>query len=300
MSAPCQRRRVAADTYPLFKHLKYAFVREASHLKRGHWTLNHLLDYTRLRDEFSDYPWLLPEWLDRLSLDLMDWHHPAHQPLFEHFRHRALHEHEDVYAPRPLFWEKASPSSKGPTRPRAFTTTACTIAAMWRCWTTKPTPRMVGNWVLSFAVEIPEARPAPALEMTLNSLYVLPEWQGYGVGSAVNRVVTELVCRVLSAPLAKALPDELPAPPAMQFDADYTSRNGQRMGRQIARRLAPGAPSWPALLRQQPILPSGHRSQPGVIAQSKSTCVKCGLGCAAVMCVRLARAAVARRHPRRV
>ncbi|NHH99442.1 MULTISPECIES: hypothetical protein [Oceanimonas] len=240
MSAPCQRRRVAADTYPLFKHLKYAFVREASHLKRGHWTLNHLLDYTRLRDEFSDYPWLLPEWLDRLSLDLMDWHHPAHQPLFEHFRHRALHEHEDVYAPRPLFWGESQPEQQGVNAaPRIYDYGMhyrCNVALLDH---EADTPRMVGNWVLSFAVEIPEARPAPALEMTLNSLYVLPEWQGYGVGSAVNRVVTELVCRVLSAPLAKALPDELPAPPAMQFDADYTSRNGQRMGRQIARRLAP-------------------------------------------------------------
>lgn len=237
---PAQRRRVAAQTYPLFKHLKHAFVREVTHLKRGHRTLNHLLDHTRLRDEFSDYPWLLPEWLDRLSLELMDWHHPAHRPLFEGFRHHALNEHEDVYAPRPLFWGETQPSKQwADAAPRIHDfgmDYRCNVALLDH---DTGTPRMVGNWVLSFAVDIPEARPAPALEMTLNSLYLLPEWQGYGVGSAVNRVVSELVCRVLSPPLAKALPKALPAPPAMQFDADYTSRNGQRMGRQIARRLAP-------------------------------------------------------------
>ncbi|WP_198650080.1 hypothetical protein [Zobellella maritima] len=51
--------------------------------------------------------------------------------------------------------------------------------------------------------------------MTLNSLYLLPEWQGYGMGSAVNWVVSELICRVLSPPLKQALPSDLVAPPAM-------------------------------------------------------------------------------------
>ncbi|MGP7734855.1 hypothetical protein [Oceanimonas smirnovii] len=240
MPAQHQRRRVAADTYPLFKHLKHTFVREAGYLSRGHWTLNHLLDYTRLRDEFSDYPWLFPEWLDRLSLQLMDWHHPEHRPLFERFRHSALHEHKDVYAPRPLFWGESRPQEQGAdAAPRIHDfgmDYRCNVALLdHEC----EQPRMVGNWVLSFAVDIPAERPAPALEMTLNSLYLLPEWQGYGVGSAVNRVVSELICKVLSPPLAEAMPEALPAPPAMQFDAGYTSRNGQRMGRQIARRLAP-------------------------------------------------------------
>ncbi|MFB9845842.1 hypothetical protein [Oceanisphaera arctica] len=238
MTAQTERRRVAAQTYPLFKQIKHTFIREAGHLRRGHWTLNHLLDYTRLRDEFADYPWLPPEWLDRLSLHLMDWHHPEHQPLFEHFRHQALHEHQDPYAPRPLYWGENRPV-RADVAPRIHDdglSYRCNLALLDYGG---EQPSMVGNWVLNFAAEIPEERPAPALEMTLNSLYLLPEWQGYGVGSAVNRVLSELVCKVLSPPLAEALPAELPAPPAMQFDADYTSRNGQRMGRQIARRLAP-------------------------------------------------------------
>ncbi|OYD23565.1 hypothetical protein [Oceanimonas baumannii] len=240
MPAQHQRRRVAADTYPLFKHLKHTFIREAGYLSRGHWTLNHLLDYTQLRDEFYDYPWLFPEWLDRLSLQLMDWHHPEHRPLFERFRHSALHEHEDIYAPRPLFWGETRPEEQwADAAPRIHDfgmDYRCNVALLDH---EHEQPRMVGNWVLSFALDIPAERPTPALEMTLNSLYLLPEWQGYGVGSAVNRVVSELICKVLSPPLAAAMPEALPAPPAMQFDADYTSRNGQRMGRQIARRLAP-------------------------------------------------------------
>lgn len=240
MSVCPERRRVAARSYPLFKQIRQHFVREASHLKRGHWTLNHLLDYTRLRDEFAAYPWLQPEWLDRLSLDLMDWHHPAHRPLFERFRRRALDEHRDIYAPRPLYWGESRPQ-RADAAPRIHDygmRYRCNVALLEH---QHEQPRMVGNWVLTFVADIPEERPAPALEMTLNSLYLLPEWQGYGVGSAVNRVVSELVCKVLSPPLARALPRELPAPPAMQFDADYTSRNGQRLGRQIARRLAPMA-----------------------------------------------------------
>src|SRR5699024_6394893 len=74
---------------------------------------------------------------------------------------------------------------------------------------------------------------------TLNSLYLLPEWRGYGIGSVVNRVLSELLCKILAPPLARALPQELSAPPAIQFDANYTSRNGKRMGKQISRRLAP-------------------------------------------------------------
>lgn len=238
MTAQTERRRVAAQTYPLFKQIKHTFIREASHLRRGHWTLNHLLDYTRLRGEFTDYHWLDSDWLDRLSLHLMDWHHPEHRPLFEQFRHQALHEHEDVYAPRPLFWGETRPA-RADTAPRIHDyglSYRCNLALLEH---DGDQATMVGNWVLNFAADIPAERPAPALEMTLNSLYLLPEWRGYGVGSAVNRVLSELVCKVLSPPLKAALPDELPAPPAIQFDADYTSRNGLRMGQQIARRLAP-------------------------------------------------------------
>lgn len=240
MSGQTERRRVAARTYLLFKQLKHTFIREADHLRRGHWTLNHLLDYTRLRDEFADYHRLQPEWLDRLSLQLMDLHHPKHQPLFEHFRHQALHEHQDPYAPRPLFWGESSPV-RTDVAPRIHDyglSYRCNLALLDYV---AEQPIMVGNWVLSFAADIPAERPAPALEVTLNSLYLLPEWQGYGVGSAVNRVLSELICKVVSPSLDKALPTGLPAPPAMQFDASYTSRDGQRMGKQIARRLAPVA-----------------------------------------------------------
>ncbi|GGB40083.1 hypothetical protein GCM10011502_11750 [Oceanisphaera marina] len=240
MPAHAERRRVAGQIYPLFKQLKHTFIREVCHLKRGHWTLNHLLDYTQLQDEFSDYLWLQPEWLDQLSLNLMDWQHPEHKPLFERFRHQALHIHQDPYAPRPLYWgeNRPVPVDAAPRIHDYGLAYRCNLALIDH---SGEQANIIGNWVLNFAADIPQERPAPALEMTLNSLYLLPEWQGYGVGSVVNRVLSELVCKVVSPSLAEALPAELSAPPAMQFDASYTSRNGQRMGKQIARRLAPVA-----------------------------------------------------------
>ncbi len=169
MTAHTERRRVAAKTYPLFKQIKHTFIREASYLRRGHWTLNHLLDYTRLRDEFIDYPWLQPEWLDRLSLGLMDWHHPEHQPLFEHFRHQALHEHQDVYAPRPLFWGEGRPE-RADAAPRIHDyglSYRCNVALLEH---DGDEATMVGNWVLNFAAEIPKERPAPVSPRPLRLL----------------------------------------------------------------------------------------------------------------------------------
>ncbi|ART80622.1 hypothetical protein [Oceanisphaera avium] len=233
-----QWQHVAAKTYPLFKQIKQDFVREASFLKEEAPTLNELLDYTQLTHEFSDYLWLDTDSLDNLSLQLMDARHPEHAPLFEQFRQHALGKHQDIYAPRPLFWGENRPAALdiAPRINDEGLSYRCNLAVLEH---TQSKPRIIGNWVLSFNGEIPVERPAPALEMALKSLYLLPEWQGYGVGSVVNRVLSELLCKILSTPLASALPNELPAPPAMQFYANYTSRNGQRMGKQIARRLAP-------------------------------------------------------------
>lgn len=233
-----QWQQVVEQTYPFFKKIKRYFVREASYLKREQWTLNDLLDYTQLRHEFSDYLWLDPDELDALTLQVMDARHPEQAPLFEQFRHQALAVHQDVYAPRPLYWGESWPVAT-PSVPQISErglSYRCNVALVAYH---SSQPQIVGNWVLDFAGDIPVTRPAPALEMTLNSLYLLPEWRGYGIGSVVNRVLSELLCKILAPPLARALPQELSAPPAIQFDADYTSRNGKRLGKQISRRLAP-------------------------------------------------------------
>lgn len=233
-----QYQRILAESHDLFRAIRYSFVREAVRLRNMEESVDGLIHDVSLTDELNTLDALQQDWLDRLSLALMDVEHPRDRTYFRQFRNRVLDEEEDEEAPRPLYWGETRPQSTD-VAPRVLNdglSYHCNIAVLDNAGRDAA---VVGNWAMHFAAEVPDERPAPALEITLKSMYLLPEWQGAGVGSAINKLISRLLCRVLSQPLEQYMPAELPAPPAMQFDSEYITRNGQRLGWQICEMLEP-------------------------------------------------------------
>lgn len=238
MTTDQQYQRIMAESHELFRAIRYSFVREAVRLRNMEDSIDGLIEDVRLKDELKNLDALQQDWLARLSLALMDVEHPRDRAYFRQFRHRVLDEEEDEEAPRPLYWGETRPENTD-VAPRVLDdglSYHCNIAIVDHAGSEAA---VVGNWALHFAADVPDERPAPALEMTLKSMYLLPEWQGAGVGTAVNKLISRLMCRVLSRPLEHYMPDGLPAPPAMQFDSEYITRNGQRLGWQICEMLEP-------------------------------------------------------------
>lgn len=238
MPADQQYERILAESHDLFRAIRYSFVREAVRLRNMEESVDGLIHELSLTDELNTLDALQLDWLERLSLALMDVEHPRDRAYFRKFRYRVLHEEEDEEAPRPLYWGETHRQSAD-VAPRVLDeglSYHCNIAIVDHSGSDAA---VVGNWALRFAGDVPDERPAPALGMTLKSMYLLPEWQGAGVGTAVNKLISRLVCRVLSHPLEQFMPAELPAAPAIQFDSEYITRNGQRLGWQICEMLEP-------------------------------------------------------------
>lgn len=238
MSHDHDHQRILEESRNLFRAIRSSFVREAVRLKSLDENVDGLIDDVNLKAELEGLDVLREDWLERLSLALMDADDPRDRACFREFRHRVLNEKEDDEAPRPLYWGETRPQSAD-VAPRVLDdglSYHCNVAIVDHG--TSHT-EVIGNWVLRFAADVPDQRPAPALEMTLKSMYLLPEWQGAGVGTAINKLISRLMCRVLERPLEQYMPEELPAPPAIQFDSEYITRNGQRLGHQICEMLEP-------------------------------------------------------------
>lgn len=238
MSRDQQYQRILTESHDLFRAIRYSFVREAVRLRNLEESVDGLIQDVQLKDELNNLDALQQHWLERLSLALMDVGNPRDRACFRKFRSRVLEVEEDEEAPRPLYWGE-SRSQNTDVVPRVLDdglSYHCNVAIVDQAGSEAV---VVGNWALHFAADVPDERPAPALEMTLKSMYLLPEWQGAGVGTAVNKLISRLMCRVLSRPLERYMPAGLPAPPAMQFDSEYITRNGQRLGWQICEMLEP-------------------------------------------------------------